>query len=100
MLDLLNKAMRLSKEITELFDREEWDKAQQLQQQRELLLNQLPNTELPSDSHALAKINTLSIEIKTITKEQLVISTARKDALLQQIKNNNRSKKMKTAYGD
>lgn len=99
MLNLLKKALLLSKDISELFNQEEWDKAQELQHQRDLLLKELPNIELPTESHELEQINNLSIEIKTITKEQLEISRTRKKGILQKIKNSNKSNKMKTAYG-
>ncbi len=99
MLNLLNKATLLSKEITELLNLGDWNKAQQLQQEREQLLNQLPNTVLPSDSRELEKINKISLDIKSMTKDQLDISLNRKDNLLQQIKNSNKSTKMKKAYG-
>jgi len=98
MLEILEKAMSLSEEIDGCIKQDDWSKAEKLQLERDKVLALLPQTELPSDKNDLAKINQLSLTVKEMAKSQRENSEKRKEILLREIKNNNKSKKMKAAY--
>ena len=98
MLHLLQKTMRLSEQISEQINIQNWTEAEKLQDQREQLLAQLPELAVPLDKEELFVVNKLSKSIKQLVKLQLEQRGDRKKVLLNEIKNNNKSKKMQTAY--
>ena len=98
MLHLLQKAMKLSEHISGQINIKNWTEAARLQSMREQLLAGLAELELPTDKEDLALINQLSNDIKILVAAQLEQSNQRKNNLLNEIKNNNKSKKMQTAY--
>jgi len=98
MLEILEKALSVSKEINTCIAQNDWSSVEKLQLERDKILAKLPQTKLPTDKNDLAKVNQLVHKIKDMTQTQIDNSEERKETLLCEIKNNNKSKKMKTAY--
>ncbi|EPJ44937.1 MAG: hypothetical protein OFPI_38590 [Osedax symbiont Rs2] len=76
----------------------EWQQVGDLQEQQQGLLKQLDSMKVPADVVEQAKIEQLSLQIQALTEQQLLISHARKDKLLTEIKKSNKSKQMNNAY--
>jgi len=98
MLKILEKAMTLSKQISDCIAKGDWKNTEKLQLERDKILAKLPTTKLPSDKNELQQVSELTLKVKEMTQAQLINSKERKDNLLHEIKNNNKSKKMKAAY--
>ena len=98
MLHLLQEALKLSEHISEQINIKNWTEVEKLQNQRKQLLAGLAELELPTGKEDLALVNQLSSNIKILVAAQLEQSDQRKDNLLNEIKNNNKSKKMQAAY--
>ncbi len=98
MLSLLAQALTLGKDISQQMQLGEWQRVGELQEQQQLLLQQLESMEVPKDIALQGKIEQLSLQIQALTEQQLLISHARKDVLLTEIKKSNKSKQMNNAY--
>ena len=98
MLSLLAQALTLGKDISQQMQLGEWQRVGELQEQQQELLRQLDSMEVPKDATLQGKIEQLSLQIQALTEQQLLISHARKDVLLTEIKKSNKSKQMNNAY--
>jgi len=98
MLTLLAQALTLGKDISQQMQLGDWQQVSDLQEQQQLLLKQLDGMNVPKDAALQVKIEQLSLQIQALTEQQLIISHARKDELLTEIKKSNKSKQMNNAY--
>ena len=98
MLSLLNQALTIGQTISEQMQQENWDNIDALQQQQQHIFKQIENCEIPEDEAENSEIRRLSLELQTLTDQQLKISHNRKDKIFQEIKKGNKSNKMNNAY--
>jgi len=98
MLNLLEKAIDLSKEILELCKEDDWDSVNTLQTQRQQLIALIANTPLPENNETLNKCSILAASLKSISKEIEILSRVHKEVILTEIKASNKAKRMTTAY--
>jgi len=99
MLNLLDKILGISKDISKCMLEGKWQEVELLQDKQQRLLDSLSTTATPSLSEAQKKASELTIQIQKLTEEQIQLSTANKQKLYSDIKNTNKSKKMNKAYG-
>jgi len=99
MLNLLDKILGISQQISSCIQEDNWSDVETLQDQQKVLLNKLDQTATPSHPDAQKKASELSTQIQRLTAEQIQLSKANKQKLYSEIKNSNKSKKMNKAYG-
>ncbi|EPJ46650.1 MAG: hypothetical protein OFPII_19080 [Osedax symbiont Rs1] len=98
MLILLSDFLQISEDILHLCKKNLWEEVETLQNKRALLMKSINSTELPSDKQELDKCQQLTKLAQLIDLQILKASDLRKKNLYSEIKANNKSKKMNTAY--
>ena len=98
MLSLLNQALAMGQEISEQMLQENWEVIDVLQQQQQQIFKLLETCELPENEVEITELRRLSLQLQTLTDQQLKISHNRKDKIFQEIKKGNKSNKMHNAY--
>jgi len=99
MLNLLDKILGISQEISKCMLEGKWQEVEILQDKQQRLLDSLSTTATPKLSEAQKKASELTTQIQKLTAEQIQLSNANKQKLYSEIKNSNKSKKMNKAYG-
>jgi len=98
MLNLLDKILGISRQISKCMQEDKWSEVESLQDKQKALLNNLEQTATPCDTDAQQKASKLSTQIQKLIAEQIQLSNKNKQKLYVEIKNNNQSKKMNKAY--
>ncbi len=98
MIDLLNEFSKLTDSTLAASENGDWDAAENLQSKRELLMKQILKQKLPEDPIQSQQIADISSHIQAVDHKLSILANCRKDELLSEIKQTNKSKKMNQAY--
>ncbi|MEH6442285.1 MAG: flagellar protein FliT [Oceanospirillaceae bacterium] len=95
----LNEVLAISRQILEQSKVQEWDEVEALQSKRASLTQTLQTIPVPVAQQDIDSCANVSFQIQTLNDEILLLSQTNKQNLYEDIKRNNKSKKMSTAYG-
>ena len=98
MFNTLTQTLHLSRDILEKCQNDEWDKVEALETARAKLMHPLASLPAPNDSTSAEGCRKMAIEIKTLNQEILLLTQQNKQQLLDEIRVNNKSKRMLNAY--